>query len=586
MPDRAARTSNCRGLSERRAGAASSPHDYHIPRCDRRRVGDCMLEPNGCRATRRRLGRLRRRRIDARARIRGVAAHGVRALRRRDSGVAGSIRRRTGEPMLDGRDGRRPGRLGSRSRAAAVSRCAARGTATRSPASCSPSGKPSGRRIRLVRRTHAIRRREDLPAVARRGVRLAVRRHRRHARLHEDARRRAARELHRAPRRQRDRSASSCSARRTRAFSIRPGRYWASRGYIFVAQHVRGRDVSDGNDFGDYDTDVRDGYDAVEWAAKLPGANGRVGLIGHSDEGRLAWYAAVSAPPHLAAIAPSAATGDPWRIVPYEDMVFSPINVAWACLMRARTLQNISDLDIGSALTHLPLSDLPQQLGCGDVPLWDRWIAHPDARRVLARARRHDEHREGPRAGAADLRLVRRFARADRLHERAEQGPGPSVHSARDGPGRAQGRRLRRRRVRAAVARRDATTPAPLVRPLPARQGQRRRHGAAGRHLRLRRQHVAQGSRVAARARGADEVVRVVRRHGANTSAGDGVLDTLPPSGARRPTRSPTIRRIRRPTSSIRASSRRRSTRTSRRSTPRGATRWCSRRSRSRSRSR
>ena len=155
------------------------------------------------------------------------------------------------------------------------------------------------------------------------------------------------------------------------------GRYWAARGYIFVAQHVRGRDVSDGNDFGDYDTDVRDGYDAVEWASKLPGANGKVGMIGHSDEGRLAWYAAVSAPPHLAAIAPSAATGDPWRIVPYEDMVFSPINVAWACLMRSRKLENISDLDIGAALTHLPLSDLPQQLGCGNVPLWNRWIAHP-----------------------------------------------------------------------------------------------------------------------------------------------------------------------------------------------------------------
>ena len=155
------------------------------------------------------------------------------------------------------------------------------------------------------------------------------------------------------------------------------GRFWASRGYIFVAQHVRGRDVSDGTNFGDYDTDVRDGYDAVEWASGLPGANGKVGLIGHSDEGRLAWYAAVSAPPHLAAIAPSAASGDPWRIVPYEDMVFSPINVDWACLMRARTLQSTAELDIGSAITHLPLSDLPQKLGCGDVPLWDRWIAHP-----------------------------------------------------------------------------------------------------------------------------------------------------------------------------------------------------------------
>src|SRR6185312_14859788 len=156
------------------------------------------------------------------------------------------------------------------------------------------------------------------------------------------------------------------------------GRYWASRGYIFVAQHVRGRDVSDGTDFGDYDTDVRDGYDAVEWAARLPGANGKVALIGHSDEGRLAWFAAVSAPPHLAAISPTAATSDPWRIVPYAAMAFGPINVDWACLMRERNMAtNTAELDIGEAITHLPLSTLPQRLGCGDVPLWDRWIAHP-----------------------------------------------------------------------------------------------------------------------------------------------------------------------------------------------------------------
>ena len=155
------------------------------------------------------------------------------------------------------------------------------------------------------------------------------------------------------------------------------GKWWAARGFIYVSQHVRGRDQSSGTDFGDYATDVSDGYDAVEWAAKLPGANGKVGMIGHSDEGRLAWYAAVSAPPHLAAIAPSAASGDPWRIVPYTENIFSPINVAWACLMRARTLQNTDDLDIGAALSHLPLADLPQRLGCGPVPLWDRWIAHP-----------------------------------------------------------------------------------------------------------------------------------------------------------------------------------------------------------------
>ena len=293
----------------------------------------------------------------------------------RDSGFAGSIRRRTGEPMLEVTTVAASGD--------SILLNSARGQALAAAwhgdtliGVVMADGKPAGRRIRLVRRAkafvverpyalwpgtvsdsqYAVTEDTAVFMTTRDGARLVSY---------------IARPVGNGP--------FGVVLQRTPYTRILhpAGRFWASRGYIFVAQHVRGRDISDGTDFGDYDTDVRDGYDAVEWAAKLPGANGRVGLIGHSDEGRLAWYAAVSAPPHLAAIAPSAATGDPWRIVPYEDMVFSPINVAWACLMRARTLQNISDLDIGAALTHLPLSTLPQQLGCGDVPLWDRWIAHP-----------------------------------------------------------------------------------------------------------------------------------------------------------------------------------------------------------------
>ncbi len=107
-----------------------------------------------------------------------------------------------------------------------------------------------------------------------------------------------------------------------------------------------------------------------------PALVGHVGMVGHSDEGRLAWYAALNAPPHLAALAPSAASSDPWRISPYEDMVFAPINVSWACLMRARRLTDVDDLPIGSAMRHLPVADLPQFLGCGNIPLWNRWLDH------------------------------------------------------------------------------------------------------------------------------------------------------------------------------------------------------------------
>lgn len=292
-----------------------------------------------------------------------------------DSGMAGAIRRRTGEPILEA------ARVVARGDSVVLT-----GTGGRALAAAwhgdtlagvvLEGGRPAGRRVRLVRRTtpFAVERFHPLWPGAVSDSQYAVTedtlvfmRTRDGARLASYV----ARPVGAGP--------FGVVLQRTPYTRILPaaGRYWAARGYIFVAQHVRGRDVSDGADFGDYDTDVPDGYDAVEWAARLPGANGRVGMIGHSDEGRLAWYAAVSAPPHLAAIAPSAATGDPWRIVPYEDMVFSPINVAWACLMRARTLQDIGDLDIGAALAHLPLSDLPQRLGCGDVPLWDRWITHP-----------------------------------------------------------------------------------------------------------------------------------------------------------------------------------------------------------------
>jgi putative CocE/NonD family hydrolase len=292
-----------------------------------------------------------------------------------DSGFAGSIRRRTGEPMLAVTtvDGEKDSVVLNGENNQSLKGTWSGDTLT---GVVLAGGKPSGRRIRLVRRSSpfTVEKQYELWPGAVSDSQYAITEDTAVFMKTRDGARLVsyiARPVGNGP--------FGVVLQRTPYTRILhpAGKYWASRGYIFVAQHVRGRDISDGKDFGDYDTDVNDGYDAVEWAAKLPGANGKVGLIGHSDEGRLAWYAAVSAPPHLAAIAPSAATGDPWRIVPYEDMVFSPINVAWACLMRARTLQNINDLDIGAALTHLPLSDLPQQLGCGDVPLWDRWIEHP-----------------------------------------------------------------------------------------------------------------------------------------------------------------------------------------------------------------
>ncbi len=76
------------------------------------------------------------------------------------------------------------------------------------------------------------------------------------------------------------------------------------RGYAVVVQDVRGRYASDG-EFRPYENEGRDGYDTIEWAARQPWSNGRVGTFGLSYPGAVQWLAAVESPPHLEAMVPA-----------------------------------------------------------------------------------------------------------------------------------------------------------------------------------------------------------------------------------------------------------------------------------------
>lgn len=84
----------------------------------------------------------------------------------------------------------------------------------------------------------------------------------------------------------------------------------ARRGFVVIVQDVRGRFAS-GGEWQPMQTDAADGYDTVEWAATLPGANGRVAMYGGSYHGNTQWMAAVSRPPALTAIAPQMTWSDP-----------------------------------------------------------------------------------------------------------------------------------------------------------------------------------------------------------------------------------------------------------------------------------
>ena len=76
---------------------------------------------------------------------------------------------------------------------------------------------------------------------------------------------------------------------------------FVSRGYAVVIEDTRGRYKSPGRFYhGIYETN--DGYDTIEWIAKQPWSNGKIGMTGVSYLAAVQQAAAVSGAPHLSAI--------------------------------------------------------------------------------------------------------------------------------------------------------------------------------------------------------------------------------------------------------------------------------------------
>ena len=81
------------------------------------------------------------------------------------------------------------------------------------------------------------------------------------------------------------------------------GNYYASRGYVFVAQDTRGRYLSEGIWHWLTD-DGSDGVDNAEWIARQSWSNGRIGMIGTSYVGGTQHALAMAQSPYLKTVIP------------------------------------------------------------------------------------------------------------------------------------------------------------------------------------------------------------------------------------------------------------------------------------------
>ena len=156
----------------------------------------------------------------------------------------------------------------------------------------------------------------------------------------------------------------------------------AAQGYVYIIQDCRGRFSSEG-EWYPFKYESQDGYDTVEWAAALPYANGKVGLVGMSYVGVTQMLTAIAAPPHLAGILPVITGSNYHENWTYQGGALAQsFDQSWTTYFAMDTLNRRVLKDTARARDDmvLPLGDYPVLIPGSSSGLADYyldWLAHP-----------------------------------------------------------------------------------------------------------------------------------------------------------------------------------------------------------------
>jgi putative CocE/NonD family hydrolase len=157
--------------------------------------------------------------------------------------------------------------------------------------------------------------------------------------------------------------------------------WFAQRGYAVVNSDSRGRFDSEGQWDPFTPKHKTDGYDLVEWIARQPWCNGRVGTYGLSYMGWTQWWTATQAPPSLKCIVPEVAPPDQFYNGPYQNGILVCWAVDWAGMMAGRTPNVVGDGPYGGFATtrdadymRTPYIELDDRRKHGYTTWFDTWI--------------------------------------------------------------------------------------------------------------------------------------------------------------------------------------------------------------------
>jgi putative CocE/NonD family hydrolase len=155
----------------------------------------------------------------------------------------------------------------------------------------------------------------------------------------------------------------------------------AAHGYIVVLQDTRGR-FGSGGEFYPFRNESADGFDTVEWAAKLDQSNGKVGMFGGSYVGATQLLAAMAAPPHLVSIFPYDTDSEYYDGWTYQNgALMQWFSSSWTSGLVIDTLRRQTEVAQAPRewVKNLPLQDYallktPQPSAL--APYFRDWLAH------------------------------------------------------------------------------------------------------------------------------------------------------------------------------------------------------------------
>ncbi len=163
--------------------------------------------------------------------------------------------------------------------------------------------------------------------------------------------------------------------------------WYARHGYLVVIQDTRGRWTSEGR-FYPFLNEAEDGYDTIEWAARLRGANGRVGMYGFSYAGATQLLPATLRPPSLVTVCPGLTASQYYEGWTYNGGALALAFAAyWATNLAQVGARSARDDTAFADLTaaflgapewygHLPLREYPP-LANEFATFFTDWLAHP-----------------------------------------------------------------------------------------------------------------------------------------------------------------------------------------------------------------